>query len=248
MLSKIKKNKLIFVVLGVVIFGGALFGSHQHQYSDSLTKEQSNLIDQTIQYTFKSDTKGIISLFPETLQTRIYEDTKNTYSKDENQVIEQVGTTLNGWITTFDNQYGKDWTYDYEIENVKAYSNKELKDLKIIYKLMGVEDLKIDGAKLVKVEYHLKGLNGTTGSNTIYLSLVKSGKWYLGQNMDSIYSESIDKIHDYDIYGDLLDGFSIVNVVDADGNIVEVETGTEETEDNTEDTNQEESEESDAEN
>ena len=78
MLSKIKKNKLIFVVLGVVIFGGVLFGNHQHQYSDSLTKEQSNLIDQTIQYTFKSDTKGIISLFPETLQTRIYEDTKNT--------------------------------------------------------------------------------------------------------------------------------------------------------------------------
>lgn len=199
--------------------------------------------------TFSADTESILDLMPDKLKERAIEDTKIVYEMDDDtKVPAQIGKTLTEWIDEFDTQFGTGWKYSYEVTDTYNYTAKEKKNLEACYKAMGVSDIHISKAQIKMVEYTVTAQNGTSGINTIPICLIKqNGKWYLGQSIGQVYEKmkASDKVF-YELYGDLLDGFTSVGVVTEDNEVLMMEdfmempeSDTETSDEETEATNEE---------
>ena len=84
---------------------------------------------------------------------------------------------LDYYMDEFEDEYGDDWEYSYEIEEIDDVSSKELKEIvKSAKKEYGI---KVTAAKEAEVEVKIKGEEGKD-KLTFYVHLIKSGgSWYV---------------------------------------------------------------------
>ena len=221
-----RKKKWIALLMGLAILvvialiGIRFFGKPQ----------EDNIIEKLMPATFSEDAESILDLFPAEVKKRAIEDTKTVYElEDASKVAEQIGKNLKEWIDKFDTQFGKDWKYEYEVVDTYAYTNEEVKNLEANYEAMGVPDISISSARIEMVKYTLTAKNGTVGTNTIPVCLLKqNGSWYLSQNIGQVYDKmsASDGVY-YELYGDLMNGFSPVGVVSEDNEVIMFDDGSE---------------------
>ena len=209
---------------------------------EEISKEDP-VVEMLMPATFSADIESILDLMPDNLKKRAIEDTKTVYEMDDDtKVPAQIGKTLTEWIDEFDTQFGKGWKYSYEVTDTHNYTAEEKKNLEACYKAMGVSDIHISKAQIKMVEYTVTAKNGTSGINTIPVCLIKqSGKWYLGQSIGQAYEnmKSSDKVF-YELYGDLLDGFTSVGVVTENNEVLMMDDFMEMPESDTETSDEEE--------
>ena len=221
-----KKKKWIALVIGLAaivvlaLIGIRFFGKPQ----------EDSIIEKLMPETFSEDVESILNLFPAEVKKRAIEDTKTVYElEDDSKVAEQIGKDLKEWINRFDTQFGKDWKYEYEVVDTYTYTDEEVKNLEANYEAVGVPDISISSARIEMVKYTLTAKNGTEGTNTIPVCLIEqNGGWYLGQSIGQVYDKmsASDGVY-YELYGDLLNGFSPVGVVTEDNEVIMFEDGTE---------------------
>ena len=194
--------------------------------------QEDNVIEKLMPATFSEDAGSILDLFPAEVKKRAIEDTKTVYElEDASKVAEQIGKDLKEWIDKFDTQFGKDWKYEYEVVDTYTYTDEEVKNLEANYEAMGVPDISISNARIEMVKYTLTAKNGTVGTNTIPVCLLKqNGGWYLSQNIGQVYDKmsASDGVY-YELYGDLMNGFSPVGVVSEGNEVIMFDDGTEAT-------------------
>lgn len=221
-----RKKKWIALLMGLAILvvialiGIRFFGKPQ----------EDNIIEKLMPATFSEDAESILDLFPAEVKKRAIEDTKTVYElEDASKVAEQIGKDLKEWIDKFDTQFGKDWKYEYEVVDTYTYTDEEVKNLEANYEAMGVPDISISSARIEMVKYTLTAKNGTVGTNTIPVCLLKqNGVWYLSQNIGQVYDKmsASDGVY-YELYGDLMNGFSPVGVVSEDNEVIMFDDGSE---------------------
>ena len=194
--------------------------------------QEDNVTEKLMPATFSEDAGSILDLFPAEVKKRAIEDTKTVYElEDASKAAEQIGKDLKEWIDKFDTQFGKDWKYEYEVVDTYTYTDEEVKNLEANYEAMGVPDISISSAQIEMVKYTLTAKNGTVGTNTIPVCLLKqNGSWYLSQNIGQVYDKmsASDGVY-YELYGDLMNGFSPVGVVSEDNEVIMFDDGTEAT-------------------
>lgn len=223
-----RKKKWIALLMGLAIFVmTALIGIRFFR-----KPQEDNIIEKLMPATFSEDAGSILDLFPAEVKKRAIEDTKTVYElEDASKVAEQIGKDLKEWIDKFDTQFGKDWKYEYEVVDTYTYTDEEVKNLEANYEAMGVPDISISSARIEMVKYTLTAKNGTVGTNTIPVCLIKqNGGWYLSQNIGQVYDKmsASDGVY-YELYGDLMNGFSPVGVVSEDSEVIMFDDGTEAT-------------------
>lgn len=212
------KGKAFAIGFGVGII--AFMGFHiyeQHQ--------EKEIINSLMTATFKNDTSAVLNLLSPELKQKSLDVTKEIYEIEDEEAETKIGEELNDWISIFDTQFGKDWTYDYEIKTTETLTHTELEDMKVYYQMSGVEDFNFNKAKMITVEYRLNGINGETGTNTIPVCLIRQGlKWSLGYRIGTKLADALNyKNTPYDIYGVLLNGYTAtpINVEEVDTNTVD---------------------------
>lgn len=192
--------------------------------------QEDNVIEKLMPATFSEDAGSILDLFPAEVKKRAIEDTKTVYElEDASKAAEQIGKDLKEWIDKFDTQFGKDWKYEYEVVDTYTYTDEEVKNLEANYEAMGVPDISISSAQIEMVKYTLTAKNGTVGTNAIPVCLLKqNGSWYLSQNIGQVYDKmsASDGVY-YELYGDLMNGFSPVGVVSEDNEVIMFDDGSE---------------------
>ena len=223
-----RKKKWIALLMGLAIFVmTALIGIRFFR-----KPQEDNIIEKLMPATFSEDAGSILNLFPAEVKKRAIEDTKTVYElEDASKVAEQIGKDLKEWIDKFDTQFGKDWKYEYEVVDTYTYTDEEVKNLEANYEAMGVPDISISSARIEMVKYTLTAKNGTVGTNTIPVCLIEqNGGWYLSQNIGQVYDKmSASEGVYYELYGDLLNGFSQVGVVSEDSEVIMFDDGSEAT-------------------
>lgn len=223
-----RKKKWIALLMGLAIFVmTALIGIRFFR-----KPQEDNIIEKLMPATFSEDAGSILDLFPAEVKKRAIEDTKTVYElEDASKVAEQIGKDLKEWIDKFDTQFGKDWKYEYEVVDTYTYTDEEVKNLEANYEAMGVPDISISSARIEMVKYTLTAKNGTVGTNTIPVCLLKqNGGLYLSQNIGQVYDKmsASDGVY-YELYGDLMNGFSPVGVVSEGNEVIMFDDGTEAT-------------------
>ena len=223
-----RKKKWIALLMGLAILVMiALIGIRFFR-----KPQEDNIIEKLMPATFSEDAGSILDLFPAEVKKRAIEDTKTVYElEDASKAAEQIGKDLKEWIDKFDTQFGKDWKYEYEVVDTYTYTDEEVKNLEANYEAMGVPDISISSAQIEMVKYTLTAKNGTVGTNTIPVCLLKqNGSWYLSQNIGQVYDKmsASDGVY-YELYGDLMNGFSPVGVVSEDNEVIMFDDGTEAT-------------------
>lgn len=223
-----RKKKWIALLMGLAIFVmTALIGIRFFR-----KPQEDNIIEKLMPATFSEDAGSILDLFPAEVKKRAIEDTKTVYElEDASKVAEQIGKDLKEWIDKFDTQFGKDWKYEYEVVDTYTYTDEEVKNLEANYEAMGVPDISISSARIEMVKYTLTAKNGTVGTNTIPVCLLKqNGGWYLSQSIGQVYDKmsASDGVY-YELYGDLMNGFSPVGVVSEGNEVIMFDDGTEAT-------------------
>lgn len=189
----------------------------------SRTGKQGTEINTLMESAFCVDTQKILSLFPDRVRERALLDASAVSGgMDEEAAARWLGRDLEHWIKTFDVQFGDGWSYTYEVTDEYVYTKDELKDLNLWYQLMGVTDMKAKAAKLMTISYTLTGQNGNKGDNRIFVCLIKErGGWKIGQGIGSVYQAAAADMH-YDLFGDLLNGFTIAGIEGDEGGKVEI--------------------------
>lgn len=223
-----RKKKWIALLMGLAILVMiALIGIRFFR-----KPQEDNVTEKLMPATFSEDAGSILDLFPAEVKKRAIEDTKTVYElEDASKAAEQIGKDLKEWIDKFDTQFGKDWKYEYEVVDTYTYTDEEVKNLEANYEAMGVPDISISSAQIEMVKYTLTAKNGTVGTNTIPVCLLKqNGSWYLSQNIGQVYDKmsASDGVY-YELYGDLMNGFSPVGVVSEDNEVIMFDDGTEAT-------------------
>ncbi|MCD8096893.1 MAG: hypothetical protein LUE31_02435 [Lachnospiraceae bacterium] len=202
------KRKYYFLILiGLITFTGiCLFFFRIWQIrSDRL--RQSRKAEAFIEASYAGDIDAILAIFPDSLYERLLSDTISSVDS-ESEIPEFVGSDLKASLETIETLFGEGWQYSFEIADRYQYTKEDLEDLNYNYEMTGVGDVGFRQASILTAEVHITGMNGTEGSQTILVPLVKTrGRWYVGQQIGSAYDELAEE-GTYDIYGGLLDGFS----------------------------------------
>ena len=202
---------LIAAVIGIA----ALFGGKQLIGIGEGTEEQ--LLSKFVSATYQLDPQGIWGLWPQKFRDRAVEEIGELYNFDtEEETLDKLDDTLVSYNVTLNNLYGESWTYAPKVTDEYVYTEEDLEDINIQYAMMGIPDFTVSEAKLYTVQVELNGANGVTGSQVLYVPLIKSGGgWYLGQQIGTAYLDYYDPM-ELNPFGNLLDGFAI-KVLDVEG-------------------------------
>lgn len=202
---------LIAAAIGIA----ALFGGKQLIGIGEGTEEQ--LLSKFVSATYQLDPQGIWDLWPQKFRDRAVEEIGELYNFDtEEETLDKLDDTLVSYNVTLNNLYGESWTYAPKVTDEYVYTEEDLEDINIQYAMMGIPDFTVSEAKLYTVQVELNGANGVTGSQVLYVPLIKSGGgWYLGQQIGTMYLDYYDPM-ELNPFGNLLDGFAI-KVLDVEG-------------------------------
>lgn len=196
---------IIAAIVVVAAGGTALFFSLRGGQS-----REHEILSQAVKATYEGDAQSIWDLWPAAFQDRAIEEIGSLFAFDTaEETLEKLDDSLVNYYDTINTLYGISWTYTPTVTGEYTYTDEDLEDLNAQYYLMGIPDFMITDAKLYTVEVKLAGVNGVTGSQILYLPLIKQGGiWYLGQQIGTAYLNQYDEM-ELNPYGGLLDGFSI---------------------------------------
>ncbi|MCD8362307.1 MAG: hypothetical protein LUC98_04980 [Lachnospiraceae bacterium] len=207
------KSKYCFFTLIGLCFLCLLF--IQVRQAQENRQQQTRKTEEFIEASYAGDIDTILSLFPDSLYERLIADTIDSVSSEE-EIPEFVGADIRNYIETIGILFGEDWEYSFKITNRYKYTKEDLEDLNYHYKISGVPDADFKQAAILTVEIDIAGINGTEGSQTILVPLVKEhGHWGIGQQIGSVYDTRAAE-GGYGIYGRLLDGFSFSSASEAE--------------------------------
>lgn len=155
-----------------------------------------------------NDIETILNLMPNTLKNRLIEDTMTTYQIDEKEAVTKAGESISKWNQLLTDLYGEEYSINMSVENTYRYNASDRKDLNTYYQIMDADYKALD-AEHINIRLDIQSQSDTSGSQIIPISLVwAGGSWKIGQNLGYAY-ETHKPENEYDVTGDLLDGFSI---------------------------------------
>lgn len=161
----------VFVaVIGVLVFG--IFGG----------RSEEKVVKSYVEGSFKPDAELILSLMPKQVRDKAVEELeKEEYLWGEEEVADYLNEQLQSYIDQVDAQLGDGWNYSYEIVEEEDYDQSRLRNLKVQYREMGVEEFTADAAKEIKVEIAVESADKETSvTRNLYVTVVKIGRsWYL---------------------------------------------------------------------
>lgn len=218
-MGKTPVKKLIVVLCILAAAGFSIFLYQFLQYVSGAPGGNSpeGVAAAFIEAAYQGDYGGVYALLPKTFQNRALEDTKNTWEIEADEdAMRSLGSSLMEYIQTLNGSMGEGWSMDYEIQSTEFYNPEELEETNQLLRMMGTE-YKANKAARVTVQVSFLALNGTEGSATIVVPVYRSGvTWDLGQYIGSGVPDP-NGIY-FTWFGDLMDGFNIEGVFDADGN------------------------------
>lgn len=209
-------KKKVGLFVGGCVAAGAVAAAIFFGLSSSGQKNPDDAAAAFVEATYKGDLNGLWGLFPEQLKRRGGDDVAATWGlTEESEKIEKLGRDVTDYLELLTSVFGEGWgVADVEVASSYAYNDEELNDLSMHYQMMGVSDMELQEAKLYLVDAMVAGLNGTTGTETIRVPLVKvDGGWYIGQCIGTVCVDAAE-MDMYDIYGDWMDGYSITGILD----------------------------------
>lgn len=165
-----KKVKIAPLVLIIILIVGIL-ALPKLIISNATEK---TLVDSFIKAELSGDVETIIGImFPEEVLDEILKEE----DMDRSTFVERLDDVFQSAKDTIDQTLGSDWTYSYEIQNIKNLSSEEVKEREENYAELC--DLNISEAKTVEIEITVKG-EETETSKTLSVGLMKvDKKWYV---------------------------------------------------------------------
>ncbi len=163
-----KRNRIVGISIVAVIVAACIaivvgiFGGRSYK----------STADKFIKATFEADGKAMLSLIPEKMIKAACDEADMT----ERELAKEITQSLEDTVDYYNRHYDE-WSYSYEIAEVKDISGEDLKDIKENYKdEFGV---KVKAAKTVTVEVIIT-LDGDTMKNKASIQMIKVGNsWYL---------------------------------------------------------------------
>lgn len=180
-------------------------------------KSPYELADDFVTYTYQGDTESIFKMQPAVFQERSIHDNQMKYAMTEDEVkqaIENLKKPLAEYIETLNTQHGE-WTETHEVaKDMYEYTDDELFAMQELLKSQGIDEEYVDKISkigIVDVDVDLTASNDSGGyPHVVHVPVYKHGSfWYLGQRIGDVFTKMTEG--DHDPYGDLLDGFTIVN-------------------------------------
>ena len=147
---------VVVVILAIILFGG--------RSAKAATKK-------CVKAFFTGNEKSMARLY----HRKYLNELLDIADLDKDELDELFN--LDYYMDEFEDEYGDDWEYSYEIEEIDDVSSKELKE--IVKSAKKEYDIKVTAAKEAEVEVKIKGEEGKD-KLTFYVHLIKSGgSWYV---------------------------------------------------------------------
>lgn len=163
-----KRNRIVgisivaVVVAACIAIAVGIFGGRSYK----------STVDKYIRATFEADGKTMLTLLPEELIKVACEEEDMTEREAAKEITKELEDTVDYYNSHYD-----EWSYSYDIIEIKDISGEDLRDLKENWK--DEFDVKVKAAKTVKVEFTIT-LDGDTMQNNVHIQMIKVGNsWYV---------------------------------------------------------------------
>lgn len=132
-------------------------------------------IEKFVNAQFDADVKTLFKLLPKDVVKYALEE--EGYDDDElDEFMDEIEERLQDELDSIESYLDEDWSYSYEILEIKNITGDDLDDLKDEYRDM---DVKVSAAKDVEIEFTITA-GETEMDNSLDISVIKVGRsWYL---------------------------------------------------------------------
>lgn len=150
---------------GVLLFGG---------------RSYTKVVDQYVDAIFGGNITKLWNLFPSEVQNAVLEELEDYLDiEDVKEALGYLEDTMAYISDELEDEFGKNWTYSYEIIGEDDYSRRQIAALEDELRDEGIRDLQIDAAKEVELEITI-GSRKDNRSFTQPVEVIKVGRsWYL---------------------------------------------------------------------